>query len=158
LLRRGACERSADPLLVAELATNPDTGGDPSCRGSREARRRSTRVAAGNTALGGFELTTTNEVLDDSVCNGEPVSGTTTVRGGGDTATFTYDGATECDSEHSVPWAFDGTPRGSVTGVQCAVAAPGAAPPGGARALAIGALPLIALAFVCGRARRRQVR
>ncbi|HEY3359921.1 MAG TPA: hypothetical protein VGQ83_42110 [Polyangia bacterium] len=96
---------------------------------------------------GEVAATTVDQRLD-SACSGEAVSGTTTITAGGHTVVVTYDGATDCDEQHSARWTFDGADRGLVGGVQCA-AAPGQTP----RSMAL--LGVVALALTLAVARRR---
>lgn len=70
---------------------------------------------------GTVDATTVDQTLDSATCSGESVSGSTTLRAGGDEVVVTYDGATDCDEEHSARWTFNGADRGLVSGVQCAV-------------------------------------
>jgi hypothetical protein len=64
-------------------------------------------------------MSTENEVLDSSVCMGQAVSGTTTIRSEGRVAVVTYDGATDCDEDQAATWTLDGEDQGKVTGITC---------------------------------------
>jgi hypothetical protein len=70
---------------------------------------------------GSVSATTTDERLDDSVCTGQAVSGTTTLRVGDDVAVITYDGVTGCTSAHPARWTLDGVDRGTLDGITCSM-------------------------------------
>jgi MYXO-CTERM domain-containing protein len=98
----------------------------------------------GNSIDGAVDAMTTDEKLEEELCDSEALEGTTVVSSGGHAITLTYDGATDCDAESTVHWAYDGTDRGELTGVSCSTGgSPG------------GALVLLATAFVVARRRRR---
>jgi hypothetical protein len=99
---------------------------------------------------GQVTATTVDQRLD-SACSGESAAGTTTISAEGHTAVVTYDGATDCDADHSARWSFDGLDRGLVSGISCA-ASPGRTA-GGA-----GLAGLLALALARAVARRRNSR
>lgn len=93
-------------------------------------------------ALGIVTADTIDQVMNDMVCQGQPVSGTTTLRAEDETAVVTYDGATACDEMAAARWSFNGEDRGLVNGINCSVTigAEGAVPAGGM--LCIGAFVL----------------
>ncbi len=97
---------------------------------------------------GRVHVVTIDEVVNDGVCSGQPVSGRTTVSAAGHFATATYDGQTDCDDEKTVAWTFDGEPQGRISGINCTVGRGG----GTAPALSLGALVLVLVA------RRRRTR
>ncbi|HEX2870779.1 MAG TPA: hypothetical protein VHP33_05970 [Polyangiaceae bacterium] len=74
---------------------------------------------------GAVDATTLNEVVDDAVCSGQPVSGSTALRSGDDVAVVKYDGETDCDTDQNAELTVNGEERGLVEGVNCAVSAPG---------------------------------
>ena len=81
----------------------------------------------GVSTVGYVDATTTDELLDSTVCADEAASGTTRITSGSDVAVLTYDGATKCDDTSTVPWTYDGKAQPELTNVRCAVgAAPGA--------------------------------
>jgi hypothetical protein len=68
----------------------------------------------------GFATTSTDgEVVDTGTCGNEAMSGTTTITAGGHEAVITYDGATDCSTDHTVTWTYDGADQGELTGVSC---------------------------------------
>jgi hypothetical protein len=71
------------------------------------------------------EATTVDEVVDDSICMGQPASGSTTVTARGDSATLTYDGESDCDDERNARLSVNGEDRGLVSGIYCGVSAIG---------------------------------
>jgi hypothetical protein len=76
----------------------------------------------GEVPTGRIEATTTNEVIDDAACSGQPASGNTTLRDRhGNTAVITYDGDIECDDEQAASYTLNGEPEGEITGIACAV-------------------------------------
>ncbi len=86
---------------------------------------------------GGVRVSTVDEVVDDSVCSGQPVSGTTTIQSDDHSAVVTYDGATACDSAKAARLTYDGADAGLIEGIYCGAVAPGATR---------GSAPLTALA------------
>lgn len=86
--------------------------------------------------FGRYDVRTDDEVLNDSVCDSEALSGSTTVTGS-DVAVFTYDGATDCDMESTVTWTLNGEDQGELQGVACS-----ASPGRGVSWIAIAALAL----------------
>jgi MYXO-CTERM domain-containing protein len=69
---------------------------------------------------GRVEASTTDEVVDDAVCSGQPVSGNTTLQDdAGNTVVITYDGSTDCDEDQAASFSLNGEPQGEITGVVC---------------------------------------
>lgn len=68
---------------------------------------------------GKVEASTLNQLVDDDVCAGQPVSGTTTLRAGEDEAVVTYDGESDCDENKSAQLAVNDESRGTIEGVSC---------------------------------------
>jgi MYXO-CTERM domain-containing protein len=101
---------------------------------------------------GSVDATTLDEVVDDSVCAGQPVSGSTTLKSGNDTAVITYDGETDCDSKQNAKLSVNDQDRGLISGISCSVQASGAR----------GGSPVAALVLLLGafalRLRRRSSR
>jgi len=102
---------------------------------------------------GTISATTVDERLDSNVCPGQPLSGTTTIEQDGESAVVTYDGATDCDDAKAARWSYEGEDRGLVSGIDCAVAAPGADI--GAGASAAWSVVVAGLIAVVLRRRRR---
>ena len=98
---------------------------------------------------GAVDATTIDEVVDDAVCRGQPASGTTTLKEGGDTAVVSYDGDSDCDSDQKAQVSVNGVDRGLVDGISCAVRASGAVRGSNAFALSL------VLSLVLLRLRRR---
>jgi len=69
--------------------------------------------------IGTVEVTTTDEVLDDTC--GEPASGNTVIDNGRDSVTITYDGSVDCDAENAASYSLNGVAQGNVTGIVCSV-------------------------------------
>jgi len=75
----------------------------------------------GQVPTGRIEATTTNEVVDNAVCSGQPDSGNTTLRDRhGNTAVITYDGSVECDDDQNASYTLNGEPEREITGIACA--------------------------------------
>jgi len=72
--------------------------------------------------------TTLDERLDGDVCNGQPLSGSTTLMREGRTDVITYDGATDCDAARAAQWSVNGASRGLLADISCS-ARPGARSP-----------------------------
>ncbi len=68
-----------------------------------------------------FDITTEDEVLNDEVCETEPISGTNTISNDSDTMVFTFDGATDCDEEPTQMLSINGGEATEVEGVGCAM-------------------------------------
>lgn len=117
---------------------------------ARDGETRTTWSGSGSIGaeeIGRYDVHTDDEVLDSSVCNSEPLSGSTTITAGEDVAIVTYDGETDCDMEGTATWTLNGADQGELTGVQCS-ASPGR---GGSASLALLALG----AAIAWRLRRR---
>ena len=74
---------------------------------------------------GAVDATTLDEVVDDDVCSGQPVSGSTTLRSGDDVAVIDYDGENDCDADQNAKLTVNGEEQGLVQGVSCAVTSAG---------------------------------
>jgi MYXO-CTERM domain-containing protein len=70
---------------------------------------------------GYLNVQTEDEVLFETVCSTEALSGTTTLSNSNDTVVFQYDGETDCDDPGTVTWTLNGEPQGEISGVNCAV-------------------------------------
>lgn len=96
---------------------------------------------------GTVDATTTDEVVDNTVCAGAPVSGNTTIHNEADeTAVVTYDGDVDCDDDQAASYSLDGVPKGKITGIACSLS------PG--RSSAGAAAWLLALALLAAGRRR----
>jgi hypothetical protein len=91
---------------------------------------------------------TVDQLVDDSVCSGQSVSGETTIEVDGHTIVITYDGESDCDEANAARWSLDGKDQGLVEGITCAVT------PGGGRA---GAGLFVLALLACARARRSRI-
>ena len=69
-----------------------------------------------------FQISTIDEVIDDSVCDSEPISGTNTLRTGNDEVVFTFDGDTDCDPEPTQMVSVNGAAPIEVSGASCTTA------------------------------------
>ena len=101
---------------------------------------------------GAVDATTLNEIVDNDVCAGQPVSGTTTLTAGEDVAVITYDGETDCDSDENAGLSVNDEDRGLIAGINCSVAAPA----GSGAAAAATVVGLLAAAFGWRRRRARR--
>ena len=102
--------------------------------------------------LGTIEATTTDEVVDASICSGQPVSGNTVLENeAGESVTVTYDGSVECDDDQAASFSLNGEPQGKITGIACSM---------GRASGSDGLFALLALCFASGglRLRRRAPR
>jgi hypothetical protein len=88
---------------------------------------------------------TVDQLVDDTVCSGQSVSGETTIEVDGHRLVITYDGESDCDEENAARWSLDGKDQGLVEGVTCAVA------PGAGRT---GTVLFMLSLLACARARR----
>ena len=66
-----------------------------------------------------FEAVTADEVLNNAVCESEPVSGTNTMTNGVDEVVYTFDGATDCDEEPTQMMSVNGEEAVEVSGAAC---------------------------------------
>jgi hypothetical protein len=107
------------------------------------------------TPNGTVDVTTTDEVVDNDVCAGQPVSGNTTIQNEADeSVVVTYDGAVDCDDEEAANWSLDGEPQGKITGIACSLGRGSGGGPGSAW-LAFGVALAVAGASVRRRSRWR---
>jgi hypothetical protein len=97
----------------------------------------------GTSRNGAARISTSNEVIDDDVCEDEALSGTTSIEAGGDTIVITYDGATDCDWDSTVTWTLNDADQGTLEGVACAIAPGGLGGRGGLAFLVPGAALLV---------------
>ncbi|OJT21441.1 hypothetical protein BO221_26850 [Archangium sp. Cb G35] len=95
-------------------------GADTALGNGRQTWNGSGRM--GSEERGVVEVATKDEVVDDSVCDDEAASGSTTIKSGGHTAVITYDGATDCEEASTVQWSLDGKASGEMEGVSCSAA------------------------------------
>jgi hypothetical protein len=65
------------------------------------------------------DIVTTDERIDDTVCESEPLSGTNTLSNGTDTLEFTFDGETDCDEEPTQMLSINGGDPVEVAGASC---------------------------------------
>jgi len=100
--------------------------------------------------VGSVDATTVDEVVDNDVCAGQPVSGATTLRTRDHTAVIVYDGATDCDPEENARLTVNDEDRGLIGGILCTVNSVGAR-----RAPSIPVF-LLAAAGIAARLRRRR--
>jgi len=68
-----------------------------------------------------FDVVTTDEVINNDICNSEPISGTNTMTNGSDILVFTFDGETDCDEEPTQMLSINGDDPIEVLGTSCAV-------------------------------------
>ena len=66
-----------------------------------------------------FDAVTADEVLNNAVCESEPVSGTNTMTNGVDEVVYTFDGATDCDEEPTQMMSVNGEEAVEVSGAAC---------------------------------------
>ena len=59
-------------------------------------------------------IQTIDELIDDSVCPGQPLSGQQKLESEGQVAIIDYDGATDCDAAQTAQLAVDGEARGAI--------------------------------------------
>lgn len=98
---------------------------------------------------GEVDASTLDEVVDNAVCAGQPVSGLTRLASGDDEAVIRYDGESDCDEKQNAQLWVNGEDRGLIDGISCAVRAPGA---GKSSWLLTG----VALLALCATRRRRR--
>lgn len=100
---------------------------------------------------GSIDASTVDELVDDGICPGQPVSGETTLESEQHTVVVTYDGATDCDADQAARWSLNGQDQGLITGIGCSLAT-GSAPAG-----QVGLVGLLAaFAALVQRRRRRE--
>ena len=75
---------------------------------------------------GAIDASTLDQKLDDDVCAGQAVSGRTTLKSGSDEAVISYDGESDCDDAQNARLTVNGEDRGMISGISCAITAPGA--------------------------------
>ena len=98
---------------------------------------KGTWSGSGRTGIAGVgvvEVETKDEVLDRETCRSTPLSGTTTLRSGGNTAVVTYKGASLCEGDGRASLTINGEAQEDLTNVSCGT--------GGAGPLVLGLLAL----------------
>jgi MYXO-CTERM domain-containing protein len=95
-------------------------------------------------AAGSIDAETIEQVRDNDACAGEGFSGTTRMTSTEHVVVLTYDGETDCDTEHSAQWSLDGQDQGIIANITCSA--------GGAGGFG---LVIVALCGVVVRRRRR---
>ncbi len=146
-IKRGEVAITRPPDLLdtdfsISLVTTRDTLDEQACRAKRTTLAsdyRGSSVRDGTATIfsgegdvlledGKLHVRTEAARLDGNQCEGEPLSGTTTLSNGTDTAVITYDGATACepkDDRALGQWALNGEPRGAIDVDFCSAAQPG---------------------------------
>jgi len=66
-----------------------------------------------------MDILTEDELIDNTICESEPVSGTNTMTNGIDSFVFTFDGATDCDEEPTQMLSVNGGEAVEVEGTGC---------------------------------------
>ena len=66
-----------------------------------------------------YYVETEDEVMDESQCVTEPISGTNTIGNGVDELRVTFDGATDCDEESTQILSVNGGQNSEVSGASC---------------------------------------
>jgi hypothetical protein len=102
---------------------------------------------------GTIDATTEDEVVDDAVCSGQPLSGRTMIETEDQTAVVFYDGERDCDMAQRARYRVDGEERGTLGGIACSMA-----PPGRARGSSSALLGGVGVLLACGARRRRRAR
>jgi hypothetical protein len=121
------CQTSAFTIAWSVHGTVNPTPGDANHDGFPDRFTVDGNGTVGISFAGTVSSSTAAEQIDTGVCNGEPVSGSTSFTSGSHTATLTYDGTTACDG--NVSYTLDGNPTGTLSDVNCDVSATGR--PGG---------------------------
>ena len=67
----------------------------------------------------GMDIHTQDEVIDSTICETEPISGTNTITNGDDVYVFTFDGASDCDLEPTQMLSLNGGESIEVSGTSC---------------------------------------
>jgi hypothetical protein len=90
---------------------------------------------------GTVDASTTDEVVDNDICSGQPISGNTTLHDAADeTVIVTYDGALDCDDKQAASYSLDGESKGKIEGISCSAARAGERRGGAPLALVIAGL------------------
>lgn len=71
------------------------------------------------------QITTTDQIVDDAVCQSEPLSGTNVLISGDNTLTYTFDGEADCDESPTQMLSINGEEAEEVEGVSCSSMAGG---------------------------------
>lgn len=100
--------------------------------------------------VGTVDATTTEEVVDDDACSGQPASGNTVITSSGDTVVVTYDGSVDCDDMQAASYTRNGGPRQIVTGIVCSLSH------GSATENPVVILGVLGIAAALGARRRRR--
>lgn len=73
----------------------------------------------GDREHGWVHISTDSQRYDSEICEGEALSGTTTVTSGPHTAVIIYDGLTDCDPSSTATWSLDGEDQGEMDAIGC---------------------------------------
>lgn len=157
----------ADPDTCIEVdshalyAYDGKVAGAPNTTGNLALDKQTSWSGSGRVAiaqLGVFSTRTDREIVDGAVCEGEALSGTTTLAAGADEAVITYDGATDCEMTSTVQWSLNGVAQGELSGIRCSAGAATHAPAGAAGGRDRGWLAALVAALALSASRRRQGR
>jgi hypothetical protein len=74
---------------------------------------------------GTVEAETVDQLRDNAICNGEGISGRTTMTSAEHVVVIEYDGATACDDRDAARWSRDGEDRGTIDGITCSAGGAG---------------------------------
>lgn len=131
--RMSADEHAFEVMIAVDALTDTTYDYAGTVRGGFEGpttwNGTGTLVRDGFAPTGQITASTVDEVLDGSMCNGQPLSGRTTIQRGTRTDVITYDGASDCDEARSARWTADGVDRGLLADIACAASPGRRAPP-----------------------------
>jgi hypothetical protein len=152
LTMTGPSQREFDAdLEIGEVTTIDYVGTVEGDYGSRTVWNGGGRIEReGFPPIGTVDATTVEQVVDDAVCAGQPVSGSTTLRTSDHTAVIEYDGVTDCDPDANARVTVNDEDRGLIGGISCTVTELGSR-----GASSIPAF-LLAAAAIAARLRRRR--
>ncbi len=142
------CQAATGALAWAYTGTSvAGTGDTATWSGSGVVGMQGISVDGSGTITGTIEgmveAETVAEVLNDTVCNDEALSGTTTMTAGTDVVVITYDGASDCDPTSTARWSLNGTDQGELVDISCSVSRTAGGPALGFTILALGAALLV---------------
>lgn len=115
------CSNEDETIAIDYAGSSKDGTEDVDKDGDPDADTWNGSGRMGSTLRGVADVTTTNELINDVVCQDEAVSGTTAISANGNTLLITYDGAADCEKDSTVQWSLNGTPKGELKGIRCSV-------------------------------------
>ena len=112
----GDCSGTSETDLMAQGDMTMGAGNNPD---SQLINGTATLISGMGNNDFSLDIHTQDELVDNTICETEPVSGTNTITNGNDVYVFTFDGATDCDEEPTQMLSLNGGEAVEVSGTSC---------------------------------------